>query len=35
MQLEYCTYPGQRSHAKNLLSYSYFYMNPKPYEEKI
>ncbi|CAD8063096.1 unnamed protein product [Paramecium sonneborni] len=33
-QMEYCIYPGYISQSKNLLSYSYFYMNPMPQEQK-
>ncbi|CAK73403.1 unnamed protein product (macronuclear) [Paramecium tetraurelia] len=33
-QIEYCIYPGYISQTKNLLSYSYFYMNPMPSEQK-
>ncbi|CAD8067709.1 unnamed protein product [Paramecium sonneborni] len=33
-QIEYCIYPGYISQTKNLLSYSYFYMNPMPLEQK-
>ncbi|CAK75898.1 unnamed protein product (macronuclear) [Paramecium tetraurelia] len=33
-QQEYCIYPGYISQSKNLLSYSYFYMNPMPQEQK-
>ncbi|CAD8151891.1 unnamed protein product [Paramecium pentaurelia] len=34
MQIEYCIYPRYISQAKNLLSYSYFYMNPMPHKQK-
>ncbi|CAK65909.1 unnamed protein product (macronuclear) [Paramecium tetraurelia] len=33
-QIEYCIYPGYISQTKNLLSFSYFYMNPMPIEQK-
>ncbi|CAD8058637.1 unnamed protein product [Paramecium sonneborni] len=34
MQIEYCIYPRYISQAKNLLSYSYFYMNPMANKQK-
>ncbi|CAD8060504.1 unnamed protein product [Paramecium sonneborni] len=34
MQIEFCIYPRYICQAKNLLSYSYFYLNPMPHKQK-
>lgn len=35
MQLEYCSFPGFKYQPTDLLTFSYFYMNPMPNDQKI